>query len=65
MYYKSHAISRITLYKSNFAQTYVVKDAEVQIRNGGAWSTVGTLANNTANNPEIVLTNATGGVCGE
>ena len=53
-------VSHLTLYKANFGSSYNVKDVQVQIRNGGIWTNVGSLTNNLADNPEIVLTNASG-----
>ncbi|MCL5059795.1 MAG: RHS repeat-associated core domain-containing protein [Candidatus Thermoplasmatota archaeon] len=54
-------VSRVKLYKvQGYLADYTTKNAEVQVRNGGVWSTVGTLSGNTQDSPEIVLANATG-----
>lgn len=59
----SKTVSRITLHRvMGYNTNYIVKDAEVQVRNpDNSWTTVGTLSGNTTvDSPEITLTNATG-----
>ena len=59
----TQTVSRLTLHRvTAYSANYIVKDAEVQVRNpDNSWTTVGTLTGNTtADSPEIPLSNATG-----